>query len=119
MALDEHDLCLALIQVELDSTHAHDNLAACRGFLGASKTSLAVFIRTNADSSAPSCPWTCRTRKPDPLLKKLSVAFQPVLADANCTKVRLSAVKMTYIYGAFNATAKTAVPSTSFERQEK
>ena len=56
MALDEHDLFLALIQVELDSTHAHDNLAACRGFLGASKTSLAVFIRTNADSSAPRCP---------------------------------------------------------------
>ena len=56
---------------------------------------------------------------PTPFAEKISVAFQPVLADANCTKVRLSAVKMTYIYGAFNATAKTAVPSTSFERQEK
>ena len=54
----------AMIQVEVRLDSRTIKLGAS-GFSQAAKASLAAFIGTHADSSAPRCPWTCRTGKPD------------------------------------------------------
>ena len=92
------------------STHAAKSTQAKCGFLSVSKTSLAVFIGINADCSSPIFPSACRFLKPDRFGEKISVAIRLVLEDANCTKVRLSAANITWIYQLFNATTKNAGP---------